>query len=220
MTFSELKKLVAQGEGRRLEFKKKADHPEKIVRELVAFANSGGGILLLGVEDDGQIPGLRFPDEQAYVMESAIALYSKPNLEIKVERIKILMGHEVLLYRVAEGHTKPYLWLADKEQQMFRAYVRSKDQTLQASKEMFQILKFIPNPDRQKPFQITPLAKLLFQYLSQNESITISNFSKLAEMPRKKVSAYFVGLVKQGVLKIEPKEMEDLYCLEAGYKEY
>ena len=53
MTFTELKQLVRRGEGQYLEFKKKADHPDKIVREMVAFANSGGGELLLGVDDHG-----------------------------------------------------------------------------------------------------------------------------------------------------------------------
>jgi predicted HTH transcriptional regulator len=49
--------LVRKGEGATLEFKLKSNHPEKIVREVVAFANSQGGLLLIGVGDDKSIPG-------------------------------------------------------------------------------------------------------------------------------------------------------------------
>ena len=77
MTAAELKKLVLNGESQFLEFKKKADHPEKIVREMVAFANSEGGTLLIGVDDRGNISGLPFPDEDTYAMEAAISMYSK-----------------------------------------------------------------------------------------------------------------------------------------------
>ena len=63
MNFGELQRLVRKGEGQFLEFKRKANHPEKIVKELVSFANSGGGTLLLGVSDDGKLNGVRNPHE-------------------------------------------------------------------------------------------------------------------------------------------------------------
>ncbi len=73
-----LKALVKQGEGMHLEFKLKAAHPEKIVREIVAFANTEGGLLLIGVSDDKSIPGLKFPDEEEYILTRAIAKYCAP----------------------------------------------------------------------------------------------------------------------------------------------
>ncbi|MFM8913049.1 MAG: helix-turn-helix domain-containing protein, partial [Flammeovirgaceae bacterium] len=57
----ELKKLVFEGEGLQLEFKRKASYPEKIVRDLIAFANTEGGTLLVGVDDDKTIPGVKYP---------------------------------------------------------------------------------------------------------------------------------------------------------------
>ncbi len=63
-----LKALVRQGEGMHLEFKLKATHPEKIVREIVAFANAEGGLLLVGVGDDRSVPGVKFADEDEYIL--------------------------------------------------------------------------------------------------------------------------------------------------------
>lgn len=58
----QLRRLVMEGEGQHLEFKRKVSHPEKIVREMIAFANSEGGTILIGVDDDGLLAGVKYPD--------------------------------------------------------------------------------------------------------------------------------------------------------------
>ena len=58
MTEEELQTLVRQGEGQRIEFKAAEADAADIARAIVALANSGGGSLLLGVGDDGEILGL------------------------------------------------------------------------------------------------------------------------------------------------------------------
>ena len=72
MTLQEVKALAAKGEGLTIEFKKKAAFPEKIVREVIALANTEGGDLLIGVDDDGTVCGQRFIEEEVFVMEKAI----------------------------------------------------------------------------------------------------------------------------------------------------
>ena len=49
---------IAGGEGQCREFKRLIDNPESIAGEIVAFANSEGGTLYVGVDDDGGIAGL------------------------------------------------------------------------------------------------------------------------------------------------------------------
>jgi predicted HTH transcriptional regulator len=60
----ELRKLAIQGEGIQLEFKRKATHPEKVVREMIAFANTHGGTVLIGVDDDGSLVGVKYPEDE------------------------------------------------------------------------------------------------------------------------------------------------------------
>ncbi len=67
----ELQRLVAEGEGHQLEFKRKASHPEKNVRE-IAFANSEGGTILIGVDDDGALAGVKYPDEELLSVRQAL----------------------------------------------------------------------------------------------------------------------------------------------------
>ena len=49
---------LALGEDQYHEFKRMIDNPESVAGEIVAFANSEGGVLYLGVDDGGQLIGL------------------------------------------------------------------------------------------------------------------------------------------------------------------
>jgi predicted HTH transcriptional regulator len=53
-----LEQLISQGEGQSLEFKAAVPSPEHLARLIAAFANSGGGTILLGVQEDGSVPGV------------------------------------------------------------------------------------------------------------------------------------------------------------------
>ena len=58
MTPQELQTLIQQGENAAVEFKALPLRPEALAREMVAFANSAGGTILLGVADDGIVLGI------------------------------------------------------------------------------------------------------------------------------------------------------------------
>ena len=53
----QIKQLIEQGENSAVEFKS-SERPERLAREIVAFANSSGGTILIGVEDSGKITGV------------------------------------------------------------------------------------------------------------------------------------------------------------------
>jgi len=53
MTLAQLQLLLKEGEGLSLEFKK--SFSTKIDRDMVAFANTNGGLILLGVNDSGKV---------------------------------------------------------------------------------------------------------------------------------------------------------------------
>ena len=55
MEASELLEIVARGEDSRHQFKADATNANSLAAEMVAFANSGGGQIFVGVSDDGTI---------------------------------------------------------------------------------------------------------------------------------------------------------------------
>ncbi len=61
MTADDILALLAAGEGLRCGFKRQIENPESLAGELVAFANTEGGTLLLGVDDAGAVVGVAEP---------------------------------------------------------------------------------------------------------------------------------------------------------------
>ncbi len=65
MNKTELLELIANGENSRVEFKRDDVHPDSLATEIAALLNLEGGVILLGVEDDGRIAGLTRSRAQA-----------------------------------------------------------------------------------------------------------------------------------------------------------
>jgi predicted HTH transcriptional regulator len=210
MNVKELKNLVRQGENATLEFKLKANHPEKIIREIVAFANTKGGKLLVGVGDDKTIPGLKFVDEEEYMLVRAIERNCFPPIHYDLERIAITDERDVLVFNIPKSQEKPHYVQLENEENG-KAYVRVQDRSVQASREVKQILRRENEEGIQ--FRFGDKEKILMEYLSENQKITIDKFSEIAKIPLWLASRTLVLLVLSNVLKIQPDEVMDWYCL-------
>ena len=77
-----LQRLIAEGEHEHQDFKYSVSDARKIARSISAFANNGGGRLLIGVKDNGVIAGVR-NEEDLYVVETAAAIYCRPSQQIE-----------------------------------------------------------------------------------------------------------------------------------------
>lgn len=212
MTRQELALLVSKGEGQHLEFKKKVDHPEKIVKEVVAFANSGGGKLLIGVDDDGTLSGLKFVDEEAFEMEKAIRALCKPSIKFSVERIPLNEKKQVLAYTFKESKKKPHYAVEDTKTGMGKAYVRVEDRSIQASKELRQILKG-QRFKKRIGFEFGEKEKKLMTLLESKGKITLKEFMYEASISYKVASSTLITLVLSNVIIIHPGEKEDYYVV-------
>jgi len=83
----DLLELLKRTEGKKLEFKRDLSSPEGLLRSVVAFANTAGGTLLIGVEDKSRhVRGIRDPlaleEQLANLISDSFAPRLVPNLEI------------------------------------------------------------------------------------------------------------------------------------------
>ena len=77
-------------EGKTLEFKRDLSSPKNILKTLVAFANTAGGRLIIGVEDESrEVLGVEDPLDEEERLCSLIADSIKPRLVPNVELISI-----------------------------------------------------------------------------------------------------------------------------------
>ena len=212
MNLSELKSVVSLGEGENLEFKRKVNHPEKIIREIVAFANTKGGKLLIGVDDNGRLSGLKFAREDEFALEHAIQQWITPKIDYQLKLIPLNAKKAIISYEIYESKTKPHYVIENEGSIWKRAYVRVADKTIKASKEFREILRKKDKGNGIR-FRFGEKEKLLMQYLEEHDHITITAYCQIANLPRWLASRTLVRLVLANVLQIVVTETEDKYKL-------
>jgi hypothetical protein len=210
-----LKELVKKGEGEHVEFKLKSNHPEKIVREIVAFANSGGGKLFVGVGDDKTIKGLKDADEDEYTLTRAIDKYIFPKITYKQEKIPISSDRDVLVLTIPRSVDKPH-YVVDATGTR-QAYIRVEDKSIQASREMKEIMRR-GRGERDIRFQYGEKEKQLMKLLDEKESVTVDLFAAFAGIPRKIASNTLVVMVLARILEVHPHEMLDRFTMSMAYQ--
>jgi predicted HTH transcriptional regulator len=199
MSLADLKHLVNTGEGSYLEFKRTVPSPEKIAREIAAFANTSGGTLLIGVDDDKTIVGVDDYFEEEYLLQKAAQKLCKPAVEIKVEVIPLTLERDVMLVRVLPSEIKPVFVYQDVDKRT--VYTRVKDESVVASDEQISVLK---NESSEKgvTFEYGPNEQKLFRYLNEYGRITVNEFSNLIDVTSYRASQILVSLVSAGVLEL------------------
>ncbi|MDR6943411.1 RNA-binding domain-containing protein [Mucilaginibacter pocheonensis] len=202
-----IKKLIFEGEGVTLDFKKTITSCEKIARTMVSFANNKGGKLLIGVADDGTIKGVKSEDEERYMITRAAHLFARPALEPVFEEIYV-DDKLVLVVDTLPSDLKPHYALA--EDGKWWAYVRVKDKSVLASKIVLEVLKRSANEEGVL-IQYSENEKSLLQYLEQNTRITIKECSELLKVGRRRAQRILVNLILSGLICIHTTEKEEFY---------
>jgi predicted HTH transcriptional regulator len=202
-----VKKLIFEGEGVSLDFKKTITSCEKIARTMVSFANNKGGRLLIGVADDGTINGVKSEDEERYMITKAAQLYTKPILEPIFEEVYI-DDKMVLAVDIPKSTAKPHYALADDGK--WWVYVRVKDKSVLASKIVVDVLKRSAGPDGVL-IEYSVKEQALLQYLEKAARITVKECCDLLKIGRKRAQKLLVDLILSGIIRINTSEKEEFY---------
>jgi predicted HTH transcriptional regulator len=200
--------LVQQGEGKHLDFKQTVSSARKIAKSLVAFANTGGGQVLIGIKDNGSIVGAS-TEEEAYMIESASNFYCDPIVPYHLIEHNY-MGKMVLEVLIPESRTKPHFALC--EDNKWWAYVRVNDKCVLASKVQLDVFRRDAFQDPTL-IEFTSKEKALLEYLQQHERITLKQYCKMLNISRRIGSRILVDLIRAGVLFVHTTEKEEFYTM-------
>ena len=125
--------IISAGENAKTEFKRddRNPRPEHLAREIVAFANMNGGVIVLGVEDDGAVSGVTRNNLQAWLMDTVIGRYVDPQIVPDYDEF-VLNGKQIAIVTVPAGSAKPY---AVRQQERTDYYIRLGDTVQRAGRE-------------------------------------------------------------------------------------
>ena len=110
MEESKLFELIQKGESSLVQFKERLPHPDSLAQEMVAFSNTKGGLIIIGVDDKtGALNGLSFNEiqqtNQQLVNVASQSVY--PPIIISTETVNVC-GENLIVVEITNGIGKPY----------------------------------------------------------------------------------------------------------------
>jgi predicted HTH transcriptional regulator len=206
----DLMDMIEEGENLYVEFKRKFSTHEKIAREMLAFANTKGGYMIFGVDDDKSIVGVESEKSEAELINEAAKNYCEPPLDIKIDYIE-LDGKEIVIAEIFESDNKPHRLQDYINFDINKAVVciRVNDKSMQASKEMIRIMKANTNLQELKKYSIGNDEKSIFSFLDKNEKISVKELASFINISERRASRTLVKLVRANLLAIHVKDNGD-----------
>lgn len=206
MDYLDVKNLAQTGEGKFLEFKRTIPSAVKIAREMAAFANTGGGTLLVGVDDDKSLVGVEGYQEEEFLLNRAAREVCSPPLSITIEVVHF-GERDLLVIRIPEADRKPVFV---KDSRGRKVYVREKDRNRVASRELVKVLRN-RSSGKEITFEYGPREQKLFRYLNEYGEITVKKFAQLIDVTNPSASEILVNLVSTGILNLFTKNNTDYF---------
>ena len=211
-----LLETVAEGEGLCIEFKRLVHSPAKIARSIAAFANTSGGHILIGVDDDRRIVGISSEKETLEVIDDALRLHIEPMpaLDVHVEEYKRRM---VLIVSVPESPDRPHFHIEEgysrdtgKRVVERRVFIREGSHNKAATEDRIALFQ-----SQKKPLKLSfsDRERKLLDYLGQHSRITAPEFAEHAGIPVQEARRILVSLVRAGTVCLLAESGTGVYAL-------
>ncbi|WP_353720617.1 ATP-binding protein [Dyadobacter sp. 676] len=185
--------LIKEGEGLTTEFKRTVDSPFKIAKTIVSFANTSGGDLLIGVADDGAVPGIQSELRELQRLEKALVKLIEPELTVQI-KTENLDGRKVLWVAVNESEAKPHRALNEKGERII--YIRVKDKSMPIPR----LLLYNGTDAETEKLLATRHVRTLITYLKETDSVTAKVFSRIINISEKRAERMLQDLAARQIL--------------------
>jgi len=188
--------LIAEGEHYQQDFKFAITNARKIAKTVSAFANTSGGRLLIGVKDNGKVAGVR-SDEEFYMIESAVQMYTKPEPAFSAQTWKA-DGKTVLEVTIEKGKDRPYY--AKDDDGKWLAYTRVEDENYLINNVILRVWKQ-ENKKKGAFMQFSDKEKWLLEYLEQNKLLSFSAYRRKAKLSKWSAENILVKMISWGLIQ-------------------
>jgi predicted HTH transcriptional regulator len=210
--------LIEQGEGTNIEFKQRFSSYEKIAKEMIAFANTRGGFLFIGIDDDKSIYGIESEKSDVELIKTTAEKYCEPPVDFRIDILEI-KKKEILVVEIPESKDKPHRiqdYKSILDLNSAAVYIRVNDKSVLASKEMIKILQTQTTGQSLTNYMVGGNERIVFDYLDKNETINVKELSKIANISERRASRTLIKLVRANLLFIHVKDNGENYFSYVG----
>jgi predicted HTH transcriptional regulator len=201
-----IEEIIKKGEGLNIEFKSKIDSPPKIAKTIVSFANTSGGTLLIGVNDNGLVTGVGSELAELQKLEKALTHYIEPKIIVQIKS-QILTGRKLLAVKVTESQEKPHYVVSEKGARII--YIRVKDKSVPIPK----LLIYNDGDQQIEKLIATRHVKTLISYLKNYDSVNARIFSRMINISEKRAERLLQDLASKQILLKIPGTKPEIFSL-------
>lgn len=210
--------MIEAGEGLHIEFKQRFSTHEKIAKSIIAFANTDGGSILIGIDDDKSIYGIESEKSDTELIIQTATRYCEPEVKLSIHSFEI-ENKEILVVEIPESGTKPHRiqdYSASLDLNTAQVYVRVIDKSILASKEMIKLMQTRQTGKSLVNYSLGKGERIVFEFLNKNESISVKELSKAANISDRRASRTLIKLVRANLLFIHVKDNGESFFTAAG----
>lgn len=214
LSLYELNELIEGGENQNVEFKRKFTEPEKIAKEMLAFANTHGGRILFGIDDDKSVVGVESEKGEIEYIDLAARFFCEPEINYTVD-IMHIYRKDVIIVNIPESFQKPHRLIENgkSDEDETKVYIRVKDRSVQASKETIKVLRKLRQDAPPQIINLGDKEKALIDYLQSHDRVTLKEFREFLNLSNRRASRILVNLVRADIIRLHNHEKEDFYTL-------
>lgn len=132
MNIDQIEQIISQGESEHLEFKKSTTQIKAAFETLCAFLNGTGGIILIGVVDNGQIVGQQVTDKTKQELARELSRI-EPKTSPELYYLNTGKDKQIIVIKTSAGEHKPYAYGG-------RPFERNQSTTEQMSQHRYEQL--------------------------------------------------------------------------------
>lgn len=202
-----LQTIIDKGENDVIEFKQILPHERKVARVMAGFANSRGGIILVGITDNGGIHGVEDPE----AIEEKIFYIAKFLCDPPVEyefHSTMHKGKVIAIVHIPESSAKPHRIIMKGK---VVSYVKVGDRVLQASKELEKWLDQVPSKGSRRGITKPELA--ILSLFEGHQRVTLEDCRKNLNYSYRRLERLLTGLVMRGILYYHDINDDRFYSL-------
>lgn len=221
ITRKKVLEFIENGESLHIEFKQRFSSFEKIAKEIIAFANTKGGVIIFGVEDDKKIYGIESEKGETELINKTALQYCNPPIEVNFYYYNI-ENRELVIAEIPESKLKPHRiedYKDSLDPNTAEVYIRVDDKSIPASKEMIKLLQAESNDLTLINYTIGESEKAVFDYLNSNSFITVKNLCNYTNISKRRASRTLIKMVRAGLLFIHSKDNGENYFTNSGFRQ-
>ena len=191
----EVLRRISAGEGLNQDFKLRIDSAKKIALTLVAFANTDGGRLFIGVKDNGHIKGVD-PMEEFHMIQAAAELYTSPIIPFESKVHSFAQG-KVLEILIQKSSVRPHFAIQEDEQHV---YCRQEDEVFKASG--VHVRSWREEKSGPSILQFSNKEQAVLDFLNEEGEMSFSEAQKIAKAAPVQVEQFLAKLLNWNIIGI------------------